>query len=102
MKKKFRILEESLFLKKETLQHLVGGGCAPVSSICHAGKPYESCGILHINYQYCGPGVVPDGYWSGPGGDTCSGADIEFKISSCAGLGWFSEKCGSNGNLYVL
>lgn len=42
MKKKFRILEESRFLKKETLQHLVGGDCAPVSSICTVSSPYKS------------------------------------------------------------
>ena len=51
--KKFKVIEESRFLKKQDMQNLIGGDCAPVTSICNVGNPHESCGILHIKYEYC-------------------------------------------------
>ena len=77
--KKFKVIEESRFLKKQDMQNLIGGDCAPVTSICNVGNPHESCGILHIKYEYCGPGFAPEGYNNGPGGESCVGSNIEYK-----------------------
>lgn len=100
--KKFKVIEESRFLKKREMQNLTGGDCAPVTSICNVGRPHESCGILHIKYEYCGPGADSDGYNYDSGGETCSGSTTEYKITNCGGLGWFSTKCGSNGEFYRI
>ena len=100
--KKFKVIEESRFLKKQDMQNLIGGDCAPVTSICNVGNPHESCGILHIKYEYCGPGFAPEGYNNGPGGESCVGSNIEYKTSNCGGLSWFSTKCGNNGEIYIV